>query len=334
MVNERLDFRDPHYKTLDIVDHLARYSVVKSLCENKNVLDAACGEGYGSFLMAEFWSAKSVTAIDISEVAIKSAKENFESSKINYICHDLGGMESFLDSESFDLVVSLETVEHLKDPDFFIKSIKTVLKPNGIVVISCPNDYWWYQDQIQDNPYHLHKYSLSEFQELCERHLGSVSQIMLGTSVIGIGNIDLYSETTSNISSKSIINNLKYADTQRLPISDGVDPEKCSYFLCVWGSNGQKIKENFIVYPSLLELYRQYGYYLNNNSLEKHLTWLESRVKNLDNEIKYFQLQLQEYQFHLKEHQLKIADMENTKFWKLRNLWVKLKEIINFRSAT
>lgn len=325
MVNERLDFGNPQYKVLDIVDHLARYSVVKSLCENKNVLDAACGQGYGSFLMAEFWNAKSVTAIDISEFAIESAKENFGSSKIKYLCHDLEEIGAFLDSESFDLVVSLETIEHLKDPEAFLKTIKAVLEPNGSVVISCPNDYWWYQGQVEGNPYHLHKYSLGEFQELCERYLGSVSQMMLGTSVIGIGNIDLHSEPTGNISSESVVKNLKYADIQRLPVSDGVNPEKCSYFLCMWGYSGQQIKENFVVYPSLLELYRQYGYYLNNNSLDKHLVWLESRVKNLDNEIQYLQSQLQ-------ESQIKILEIENSKFWKLRSLWTKLKKIINFRS--
>lgn len=336
MVNERLNFRDEQYKVLDIVDHLARYSLVKNLCENKNVLDAACGEGYGSFLIAESWNAKSVTAIDISQDAIESARENFQSSKIKYICHDLDQIENILTPKSFDIVISLETIEHLKNPETFLATIKNILKPDGIVIISCPNDYWWYQNQEDSNPYHLCKYHLNEFQGLCQQYLGKVSQIMIGTSVVGIGNIYLETERTDKKSSKDIISNLQYAELQKLPICDGIDSQRCSYFLGIWGLNQQQqVKENFVIYPSLLEVYRQYGYYLNNNSLDQHLVWLENRVKNLDNEVQETQSQLQETQSQLQEihSQLqqakeKILEIENSKFWKLRNLWFNVKNML------
>lgn len=339
MVNERLNFRDQEYKVLDIVDHLARYFLVKNLCENKKVLDAACGEGYGSFLIAESWNAKSVTAIDISQDAIESAKENFKSSKIEYICHDLEQIENILTPKSFDIIISLETIEHLKNPESFLAGIKNILKPDGIVIISCPNDHWWYQNREDYNPHHLHKYHLNEFQELCQQYLGEVSQVMIGTSVIGIGNIYLEPEMTEKKSSKEIISTLQYAELQKLRIQDGINSQKCSYFLGIWGLNQQEqIKENFVVYPSLIELYRQYGYYLNNNCLDQHLIWLENRVQNLDNEVQQSQSQLHQSQSQLQQTQSqlqqakeKILEIENSKFWKLRNFWMKAKSILSLR---
>ena len=308
MVNERLDFNDEKYKLLDIIDHLARYSVIKELCENKNVLDAACGEGYGSFLMAEFWNANSVTAIDISPTAIKSAKDNFLSSKINYLCHDLEHIEDVLPSGNFDIIISLETIEHLKNPNIFLSRIKKLLKPSGLIVISCPNDNWWYQNKEDSNPYHIHKYNLHDFKDLCQQYLGKPSQIMLGTSVIGIGNINLEAEISNTLLAKDIVSNLEGVKSQKLPIQNGVNLNNCSYFLCVWGGDQARIEQNFIVYPSLLELYRQYGYYLNNNSLDKYLLHLEDRVKNLDSELQ---------------------EIKSSNFWKLHSLITKIKKLFN-----
>jgi hypothetical protein len=152
---------------------------------------------------------------------------------------------------------------------------------------------------------------------------------MIGTSVIGIGNIYLETEKTDKKSSKDIISNLQYAELQKLPICDGIDSQKCSYFLGIWGLNQQQqVKENFVIYPSLLEVYRQYGYYLNNNSLDQHLVWLENRVKNLDNEVQETQSQLQEIHSQLQQAKEKILEIENSKFWKLRNLWFKVKSML------
>jgi peptidoglycan hydrolase CwlO-like protein len=62
--------------------------------------------------------------------------------------------------------------------------------------------------------------------------------------------------------------------------------------------------------------------------LDQHLVWLENRVKNLDNEVQETQSQLQEIHSQLQQAKEKILEIENSKFWKLRNLWFKVKSML------
>ena len=60
---ERLQFgSEMAYNAMDAAEHLARYAMLRSICVGKRVLDVACGEGYGSYLLAQ-WGAASVTAV-------------------------------------------------------------------------------------------------------------------------------------------------------------------------------------------------------------------------------------------------------------------------------
>lgn len=76
-----------------------------------NVLDIACGEGYGSYLMSKNPDVVKITSVDRSERAISDAKENFGRDNIEYM---LGSPETV--TGKFDVLVSLETVEHLPEP--------------------------------------------------------------------------------------------------------------------------------------------------------------------------------------------------------------------------
>src|SRR5215207_6157791 len=64
------------------LEHYHRYAVVLDILRNKEVLDLACGEGYGSFLMSEF--ARSVTGIDISDEAVRHASTNYKRSNLKF----------------------------------------------------------------------------------------------------------------------------------------------------------------------------------------------------------------------------------------------------------
>ena len=94
-------------------EHFHRYALAARWCAGKTTLDAACGEGYGSALLARH--ASTVKAVDISEEAIKHAKTRYgELTNIDFTVADCTSLP-YADEE-FDRVVSFETLEHLEAP--------------------------------------------------------------------------------------------------------------------------------------------------------------------------------------------------------------------------
>ena len=99
--------------------HLGRYKTAACYAKDKRILDIACGTGYGC-QMLRLAGALSVVGVDLSSSAIAYAKQNYQLSGVEFIC---GNAQTFEWSEPFDLVVSLETLEHLPHPDKFLKRV-------------------------------------------------------------------------------------------------------------------------------------------------------------------------------------------------------------------
>ena len=100
----------------------------------KKILDCACGAGYGSFILS---LQNEVTGIDLSEEAINYAKKRYVNNGLGFV---LGTAEKLpFKNKSFDVIVSFETIEHLKNPGKFILEVKRVLKDNGTLIVSTPN---------------------------------------------------------------------------------------------------------------------------------------------------------------------------------------------------
>ena len=136
-------------------EHKIRYLFAKKFVKNKIVVDVACGNGYGSKILKEA-GAKYVFGIDKNKKAVEYARKNYMAANVNFSVGD--GEKMSIDSKSIDVVISFETIEHLKNPIFFLKEIKRVLKLNGILVLSTPNREFSYED----NPFHLKEYTLNE----------------------------------------------------------------------------------------------------------------------------------------------------------------------------
>lgn len=151
--------------------HIARYALAADhLPEGGTVLDAACGLGYGTSLLSRFGgSAVHVEGRDISQYAIDYARHNFEggSAAIRFTQGDVTDLSACADN-SVNLVVSFETIEHLRNPAAFLKEVRRVLKPGGTCIGSVPNQ--WLDETGRDpNPHHFHVFNLTRFYELmCE----------------------------------------------------------------------------------------------------------------------------------------------------------------------
>ena len=94
-------------------EHYHRYAFAGGLVRGRKVLDAACGEGYGSAMLAR--SAASVTGVDISEASIEHARRRYRAPHLEFRSADCLNLP--FDDDSFDSIVSFETLEHLADHD-------------------------------------------------------------------------------------------------------------------------------------------------------------------------------------------------------------------------
>ena len=128
-------------------------------------MDCFCGNGYGSFLISNNLKT-SIDSIDGSEEAIQLAKQYYQNENINFE-HKLFPFE--LEKSKYDYVVSLESIEHIKEHKLFIQEISKSLKENGILVISTPNQNKY--SLIKNyNPFHYRHYTNNEAIELFESY--------------------------------------------------------------------------------------------------------------------------------------------------------------------
>ncbi len=154
------------YKKADIT-HISRYyKCIDFINKDDNVLDIACGVGYGSRFLKDSTQAKKVTGVDISLSTINYAKNVFSTDQLEFI--NSSAIDSFLFPENnFDVIVSFETIEHIHESEILIKNYYKWLKKDGRLICSTPN-----QEVVPFNPklspYHVRHYSPSDFSEILE----------------------------------------------------------------------------------------------------------------------------------------------------------------------
>jgi 2-polyprenyl-3-methyl-5-hydroxy-6-metoxy-1,4-benzoquinol methylase len=115
--------------------HLARYVWALEFCQGKNVLDAACGVGYGTMILS--WVAKKVWGMDLSWECIEYARQRYLTPRAAFVQSDV---LKPLGLHYYDVVVSFETVEHLDLPGKFLHNVYEALKPGGILIVSAPEN--------------------------------------------------------------------------------------------------------------------------------------------------------------------------------------------------
>ncbi|QWA09344.1 class I SAM-dependent methyltransferase [Sodalis ligni] len=124
--------------------HIARYQWAASFVRpGDTVLDAACGLGYGSYLIQCGTMAVKTLGIDGSDYAIDYSKRNF-STMVNGLDFTAGMLPDALGNisdHSVDVVISFETLEHVPDPEAVLAEFYRILTPAGRIIVSVPNDW-------------------------------------------------------------------------------------------------------------------------------------------------------------------------------------------------
>ena len=160
------------------LEHLHRYLFAAKFVQGKNVLDIASGEGYGSAVLAS--KANHVIGVDISEEAVNHARSKYQNRNIEF---RVGPADSIpVESNSIDVVVSFETIEHHDKHKEMMSEIKRVLKPDGILIMSSPDKYFYSVVPNYSNPYHVKELFKEEFKELLGKFFKNVR--LLGQRVV------------------------------------------------------------------------------------------------------------------------------------------------------
>jgi ubiquinone biosynthesis O-methyltransferase len=151
-----------------VLDHYARYLFASPLVQNKRALDVACGPGYGSKLLIE-QHAREVIGVDVSEEAVTYAKEHYAHERITYLRRDILALSTD-EIGTFDVIVCFETLEHVSDPEQTVDVLARLLAPDGVLVISVPNE----GEVASSNPYHLTIFTQERFLQLLHVHFKTV----------------------------------------------------------------------------------------------------------------------------------------------------------------
>ena len=148
-------------------EHWHRYAFARSYVAGKRVADVACGEGYGSALLAGV--AASVDGIDLASEAIDHARRSYAA--VPNLRFEAGSAIALpLTDASLDAVVSFETIEHLprEDQPRMLAEFARVLTRDGLVILSAPNPVEYSTARDYRNPFHQHEPERGELAALLE----------------------------------------------------------------------------------------------------------------------------------------------------------------------
>ena len=154
--------------------HLVVYEWIAARAHGRRVVDLACGEGYGSDVLAR--TAASVVGVDANPDA-------FEHAQLKYSRPGLAFERDMIETWTGDVdcVVFLQTIEHVQDPDAVLARLRELIGPDGVAYVSTPNVLTLAPEgeERSGNPWHVREYRPEEYRALCERHFARVDLLGL-----------------------------------------------------------------------------------------------------------------------------------------------------------
>ncbi|GGH64054.1 hypothetical protein GCM10008014_42050 [Paenibacillus silvae] len=268
------------------IEHTQRYRMLDQLVKNKSVLDAACGEGYGSFLLSN--SASKVIGVDIDLETINHAKKKYVKNNLEYFIASIDHMP--FPDQSFDIIVSFETLEHVDEQTqlSFLKEVRRLLKEDGTFIISTPNKKYYSDQRGYSNEFHVKELYKEEFNELLKNHFLTVNIVSQRFEVVSI--ID---NPSTSAEAKFVVQEQK-----------GNEEYYEKYMIAFCSNDSQKAKPiNYVSVQS-----RQYGNLVERiNTLQKEVAERNNHIEIQNKEIEF----LREKYTELESIRSKTVEMKN-----------------------
>lgn len=145
-------------------EHMHRYAFAQPLARGLRVLDAACGEGYGSALLAD--DAAEVLGLDISPEAVAHARARYGArANLRFDVADCTALDH-LPPASFDLITSFETLEHVEAQERMLDGFARLLRPGGLLLVSTPDKRNYTDLTGFTNEFHVRELYRDQFEAL------------------------------------------------------------------------------------------------------------------------------------------------------------------------
>lgn len=166
------------------VEHYHRYLMAQQFCADRVVLDVASGEGYGAAMIAQV--ARFVQGVDIDAETVNHASREFPRPNLRFTQGDATKLP--VEDQSFDTLLSFETIEHIEDHDGFLREIKRSLRSEGLLIISSPDTDVYSAAGEPRNPFHVHELTKSNFVDLLQKQFRHVAFLiqkpMIGSIIL------------------------------------------------------------------------------------------------------------------------------------------------------
>lgn len=158
----------PHQMKLTnmmLIEHYARYHFACDFVKG-DVLDIACGTGYGSHMMAKKCKDKvdEIIGVDIDQATIDYAKHTYYHPLTSFHVGDARDADLVNEFGQFDTIISFETIEHFKNERPFLTNLYQLLKPGGTLVLSTP--FGKGRGISSGVDFHYHQFTYHEFQTM------------------------------------------------------------------------------------------------------------------------------------------------------------------------
>lgn len=152
-------------------EHRARYHLAAAYVTGADVLDVACGSGLGAPVLLAAGTERLI-GLELSHEALEVAAR-FRCDR--FLPAQADGTRIPARNDTFDVITSFETVEHIHDDERFVMELARVLRPGGLLVLSTPNALHTKPvDGRPANPFHVREYAPHELQALLVRGFGDV----------------------------------------------------------------------------------------------------------------------------------------------------------------
>lgn len=286
--------------TVFYYEHLNRYYFSSQFCQDKKVLDIACGSGYGSYILADYGKAKSVQGLDISSEAISYAKQNYKKTNLSFDVDDATKIKKIKDN-SIEVVVSFETIEHISDQETFLNLISKKIKKNGLFIISTPNILTY----PKGNPFHIKELSQIELENILKKYFKNIKIIAQKYYI------------SNQINQNQSNNKIIQSEQNFAYTSNGV--KNCEYLIALCSN---------IKLPN----YRDYSISVNKIEGINFDQGFQSYYKenqNLINQIKKNDQIILDYKLENENLILSLKKIQSSKTYKIWQKYNKIKKIFN-----
>lgn len=155
---------DEYERKMRIQKHLDRYFLIRQFCYG-TVIDCACGVGYGSHIIQTNQDVKRVYGLDIDKASVDHARLEFGTDKTEFLCMDMNSFE-----EEADVLVSIETIEHIEDPTHLASLAERAHVKD--IIVSFPT-----KKSTHFNPYHKYDLYTDDLKKIFQnyRHINTIS---------------------------------------------------------------------------------------------------------------------------------------------------------------